>query len=158
MRRLSVVLAVVALASLTTGLANAVSSSSIAVEETIVLGEHTVKGRVTDLAGKTQGYQPGDRYLFRSRLTDDLDARAGSLSADCLVHFRHVDACSQIYDLDRGTITAEGLVPVDQLVVDGTWTLAITGGTGDFENVRGAVSVSVLDEQGNTEHTLHLIP
>jgi hypothetical protein len=36
--------------------------------------------------------------------------------------------------------------------------LAITGGTGGFENVRGSVSVEIVDDAGNSEHTLHLLP
>ena len=49
-------------------------------------------------------------------------------------------------------------MPVSQLVVGGTWTLAILGGTGEFENVRGSVAVEIVDDTGNSEHSLHLLP
>jgi hypothetical protein len=75
------------------------------------------------------------------------------------VQFAKRDSCSQIYDIPaRGTITAEGLIPVAELQVGGMWVLAITGGTGDFENVGGAVTVVIVDDTGNSEHTLHVLP
>jgi hypothetical protein len=75
------------------------------------------------------------------------------------VHFAKNDVCTQVYRITgRGTVVVTGLVPASELHVDGTWTLAITGGTGDFENVRGSVTVVVLDEEGNSEHTLNLLP
>jgi hypothetical protein len=55
-------------------------------------------------------------------------------------------------------VTAEGLIPVSQLKPDGTWVLAITGGTGEFENVGGSVTVVIVDDRGNSEHSLHLLP
>jgi len=51
-----------------------------------------------------------------------------------------------------------GLIPVSQLKVGGTWVLAITGGTGEFENVGGSATVEIVDDTGNSEHTLHLLP
>jgi hypothetical protein len=36
--------------------------------------------------------------------------------------------------------------------------LAITGGTGEFENVGGSATVEIVDDTGNSEHTLHLLP
>jgi hypothetical protein len=65
-----------------------------------------------------------------------------------------------VYELgSRGTIVAEGQVPVSQCcVVGGTWTYAILGGTGEFENVRGSVAVEVIGEGPDTEHSIHLLP
>jgi hypothetical protein len=84
---------------------------------------------------------------------------AGHLFVDCSVQFAKKDSCSQIYEIPaRGTVTAEGLIPVSQLKVDGTWVLAITGGTGEFENVGGSVTVVIVDDRGNSEHSLHLLP
>jgi hypothetical protein len=55
-------------------------------------------------------------------------------------------------------IVAQGLVPVDQLKVGGSWVFAVVGGTGDFDNVRGSVTIEIVDDLGNSEHTLHLLP
>jgi hypothetical protein len=158
MRRISTVLAAVLAGVLSAGLATAVAAPSITVEETIVFGEHTVKARNLDLAGEPDDFKPGDRYIFRSELSDP-DGVVGHLYTDCSVQFAKRDSCSAIYDVPaRGTIVAEGLVPVAELVVGGTWTFAVTGGTGDFENVRGSVTVEIVDDTGNSEHTLHLLP
>jgi hypothetical protein len=158
-RRFVMVLWAVLVGILAAGLTTAVAGTGIVQEETVVFGEHTLRGRNLDLVGKANDFRPGDRYIFRSELTDAQDAVAGHLFVDCSVHFAKKDLCSQIYEIpNRGTVTAEGLIPVSQLKVGGTWVLAITGGTGGFENVRGSVSVEIVDDAGNSEHTLHLLP
>ena len=169
MRRFVTVVWVTLAGVLAAGLTSAFAATGIAQEETVVVGEHTLKGRNLDLVGEANDFRPGDRYIFRSELTDGLDvglgtaagqdAVVGHLYVDCSVQFGKRDSCSQIYDIPaRGTVTAEGLIPVAELHLGGTWVLAITGGTGDFENVRGSVTVEVVDERGNSEHTLHLLP
>jgi len=141
------------------GLSTAFAATQIAQEETLVLAEHSVNGRTVDLVGKPDAFNPGDRYLFRSVLRDDQDVRVGQLFVDCVVQFAKQDACSHVYKLDqRGTITALGMIPVSQLKLGGTWQLAITGGTGEFENVGGAATVVIVDDTGNSQHSLHLLP
>jgi hypothetical protein len=131
---------------------------SISAETTIVVTEHTVKGTSQDF-GKP-GYTPGDPYQFRSVLTDTPTGdRSGSLFADCVVHFAAQDRCSNVYQMPgRGSIVAEGMIPVAELTLGGSWVLAVTGGTGEFDNVRGAVTVEVVTRNGDTEHSIHLLP
>jgi hypothetical protein len=158
MRRMVTVLAVVVVGVLGGGLTSAIAATGIAQEETIVFGERTLKGKVLDLAGKPDDFVPGDRYLFRSRLSEG-SAKAGALFVDCSVHFGKHDSCTQVYDVTgRGTVVATGLIPAAQLDVGGTWTLAITGGTGEFENVGGSVAVEIVNQEGDSQHTLHLLP
>ena len=159
MRRFVMVLWAVMVGILAAGLTSAFAGTGIVQEETVVFGEHTLKGRNLDLIGEADDFRPGDRYIFRSELTDAQDAVAGHLFVDCSVHFAKKDTCSQIYEIPtRGTVMAEGLIPVSQLKVGGTWVLAITGGTGEFENVGGSATVEIVDDTGNSEHTLHLLP
>ena len=155
-RKLSFVVFAVAVGLVMAGVTSAIAASSIVVEETIVVHEHTVRSRLVDLVGKPDDFKPGDRYLFRSELSDETGV-VGSLSVECSVGFARVDDCTQTDDLARGTIVAAGQVPVAELSPGGTWTLAILGGTEEFENVRGSVTV-VLLESGDSEQTLHLIP
>jgi hypothetical protein len=144
---------------LAAGLPTAFAGPGIVQEETVIFGEHTLRGRNLDLVGEAADFRPGDRYIFRSELRDAQDAIAGHLFVDCSVQFAKKDSCSQVYEIiARGTVTAEGLIPVSQLKVGGTWVLAITGGTGEFENVGGSATVEIVDEAGNSEHTLHLLP
>jgi hypothetical protein len=158
-RRFVMVLWAVMVGILAAGLTTAFAGTRIVQEETVVFGEHTLRGRNIDLVGRANDFRPGDRYIFRSELTDAQDAVAGHLFVDCSVQFAKQDSCSQIYEIPaRGTVTVEGLIPVSQLKVGGTWVLAITGGTGEFENVRGSVTVVIVDDRGNSEHSLHLLP
>jgi hypothetical protein len=158
-RRFVMVLWAVMVGILAGGLTTAFAGTRIVQEETVVFGEHTLRGRNLDLVGEANDFRPGDRYIFRSELTDAQDAVAGHLFVDCSVQFAKKDSCSQIYEIPaRGTVTAEGLIPVSQLKVGGTWVLAVTGGTGEFENVRGSVTVVIVDDRGNSEHSLHLLP
>lgn len=159
MRRLLTLVLAVVIGLVGAGLSTAFAAAQIAQEETLVLAEHSVNGRNVDLVGKPDAFNAGDRYLFRSVLRDDQDVRVGQLFVDCLVQFAKEDSCSHVYELDqRGTITALGMIPVSQLKLGGTWQLAITGGTGEFENVGGAATVVIVDNRGNSQHSLHLLP
>ena len=159
MRRFVTVVWVTLAGVLAAGLTSAFGATGITQEETVVLGEHTVKGRILDLVGEADDLRPGDRYIFRSELTDGLDTVVGHLYVDCSVQFGKRDSCSQVYDIPaRGTVTAEGLIPVAEVHLGGTWVLAITGGSGDFENVGGSATVVIVDKELNSEHTLHLLP
>ena len=72
MRRFVTVVWITLMGVLAAGLTSAVAATGIAQEETIVLGEHTLKGRNLDLVGEADDFRPGDRYIFRSELTDGL--------------------------------------------------------------------------------------
>ena len=159
MRRFVTFMWAMAIGVLAAGITSAFAATGIVQEETVTLGEHTLQGRNLDLVGGTEDFRPGDRYIFRSELTDPQDAVVGHLYVDCQVHFGKRDACSQVYEISgRGTVTAAGLVPVRELKVGGTWVFAITGGTGEFEDAGGTSTVVIVDDTGNSEHTLHLLP
>lgn len=66
MRKLMTMSALVLVGLLSAGLTTAVAATSIAQEETLVLSERTLMGRVLDLAGAPEDFKPGDRYIFRS--------------------------------------------------------------------------------------------
>ena len=160
MRRLLTLVLAAMIGLIGAGLSTAFAATRIAQEETLVLAEHTVNGRATlALVGKPDAYNPGDRYVFRSILRDAQAVRIGQMFVDCTVQFAKQDECSHVYDLEgRGTITALGMIPVSQLEPGGTWQLAITGGTGEFENVGGSTTVEIVDDTGNSQHSLHLLP
>jgi hypothetical protein len=160
MRRVFPLVLVAVIGVVGAGLTSAFGAAQIAQEETVVLSEHSLNGRATlDLAGKPDAYNAGDRYIFRSILRDEQQARVGQMFVDCTVQFAKRDSCSHIYDLEgRGTITALGMIPVSQLKLGGTWQLAITGGTGEFENVGGSTTVTIVDDAGDSQHSLHLLP
>ena len=160
MRRLFPLVLAAVIGLVFAGLSSAFAAAQIAQEETLVLSEHSTNARATlALVGKPDAYNPGDRYVFLSILRDAEQTRVGRMFVDCTVQFAKRDACSHVYDLQgRGTITALGMIPVSQLKPGGTWQLSITGGTGEFENVGGSTTVVIVDEDGNSEHSLHLLP
>ena len=159
MRKFSIVLVAVMVGVLGAGFTSAIAVSNIVVEETLVVGEHSTKFRIFDLAGKPDDFKVGDRYMFRSDLTDEADQVVGHSNTECVVNFAKRDTCTVTYDLaPRGTIVAIGDVPVSELGPGGTWTYAITGGTGEFENVRGSVAVEVGGDGPDSAHSLHLLP
>jgi hypothetical protein len=159
MRTFAVVLVAVLVGVVGAGLTSAVAANNIVAEETIVVVEHSTGFKVVDLRGNPDDFNVGDRYMFRSRLTDDADAVVGHANTECVVDFVKSDTCSVTYELEpRGTIVAQGQVPVSELGPGGTWTYAILGGTGEFENVRGSVTVAVVGNGPDTEHSLHLLP
>ena len=63
MRRFVTVVWVTLAGVLAAGLTSAFAATGIAQEETVVLGEHTLKGRNLDLVGEANDFRPGDRYM-----------------------------------------------------------------------------------------------
>ena len=84
----------------------------------MVFGEHTLKGRNLDLVGEAHDFRPGDRYIFRSELTDAQDAVAGHLFVDCSVQFAKKDSCSQ-HLRDPRTRNGDGRGPDPGLAAQG---------------------------------------
>ena len=69
MRRFVIVLWAAMVGILVAGLTSAFAGTGIVQEETVVFGEHTLKGRNLDLVGEADDFRPGDRYIFRSEQT-----------------------------------------------------------------------------------------
>jgi hypothetical protein len=102
----------------------------------------------------------GDLVAFTNVVSDTAGARAGTLHAVC-----HVTAprrsittaifqCSGTTLLRDGTLALGGAVPIG---ADGPVTLAVTGGTGAYEGVRGSV-LSVPRGSGDVaDDTVHLL-
>ena len=82
MRRFAMVLMAAVAGMLAAGLTSAFAGTGIVQEETVVFGEHTLKGRNLDLVGDADDFRPGDRYIFRSELTDAQDSVAGHPGAE----------------------------------------------------------------------------
>jgi hypothetical protein len=137
------------------GLAVALAGNNITTAETLVLTETNLKGRSIDV-GKP-GFGPGDSFIFVNSLTDPADgSRVGTVRGQCTIQIGAWQTCQVGGFIDgRGEIFVSGVAPnTDQPVAQ---DYAITGGTGEFENVRGTVHVEPMS--GNEEElTLTLIP
>lgn len=160
-RRIGITAALVGIAGLLVaglGAGGLASPRGIDQEENIVVIETTTNGKAHFFGD--QPFRPGDIYVFRSVLnSEDGAAKVGSLRVSCAVTFDHRDLCTNAYLVTgRGEIMAQGTIPDAELHPGGQWDLAVTGGSGDFENVRGSVHVEYLNTEGQTRQTIHLIP
>lgn len=107
--------------------------------------------------GKPLRKDPGDVLLLVSKLTDENDANVGKARIQCTLHVRLWEICTYVWDIaDRGRIVAEGTMPPYAFLDTPPFDLAVTGGTGEFSNVRGSVHIEVLD--GGERDTFDLIP
>ena len=120
-----------------------------------------VAGKQVNVNGPRFG--PGDYFLFKERLTNSAGTRVGTDNIICTVHFPFVQnrfgiLCEGTFTfsgrggIERGTISVEGVLVYRAGVH--SFALAVTGGTGHYQNVRGEVHVPA---EGNSL-TFHLIP
>ncbi len=137
------------------GLTAALAGNNITTPETLVLTETSLKGKFVDV-GK-HGFGPGDSFLFVDSLTDPADgSRVGTVRGQCTIQVGPWQICQVGGFLDgRGEIFVSGVTPNNDqpTAID----LAITGGTGEFENARGSVHVEPTSDTEQTT-TLTLIP
>jgi hypothetical protein len=153
--RLTFVVAMACLAGLAGGTLIANAGADITAPETITTIGTTVRDRFVDL-GK-RGFTPGDMIVFVDRVTNEADdARLGTGRIQCTVHIGGWGICVGTFAFtDRGEIVGEGMVPLSE--ESPSFDIPVTGGTGDFANVRGEVHVESVSE--NEERlTFDLIP
>ena len=138
------------------GLTIAMAGNNITTPETVVLTETSLKGRSIDV-GKP-GFGPGDSFVFVDSLTDPADgSRVGTVRGQCTLQIGQWQTCQVGGFIDgRGEIFVSGVAPnTDQPVAQ---DYAITGGTGEFENVRGSVHIEPTSNHNVQTTTLTLIP
>jgi hypothetical protein len=138
------------------GVTAALASSNITQPETIVLNDETVKAGYVD-SGKP-GDSIGDAFMFVDSLTDPADgSAAGKVHGQCVFQLQHWALCTAgAFIGDRGEVLVEGWVRFTE-TGPSTFDLAVIGGTGEFDNVRGSLQV---EELSNTRSvlTFSLIP
>lgn len=145
----AVVLAVVG------GIAIAQAATTITAPETIVLMGHPAKYASVNVGNKGEG--PGDSFMTVTKLYDEaMTTLLGDEHVQCTVQPGNGwMLCTGAYNITgRGQIVGQGALrsteegaPLD---------VPITGGTGDFANVRGYVTHD--DSTGATIITLNLLP
>jgi hypothetical protein len=137
------------------GINAALASGDITAPETIIAIEHLVKDAYVDV-GK-EGFGLGDEFMFLESMFDETDTnRIGTNRVLCAAHLRAWFWCSATFTIDgRGAIVAEAAVPLTESTT--TIDLPITGGTGEFANVRGTIHDEFLSET-DTRLTMNLIP
>lgn len=137
------------------GITAALAGNNITSPETLVLTETNIKGKGIDV-GKP-GFGPGDTFLFVSSLTDPADdSRVGTVRGQCTVQIGHWQLCEAGAFLDgRGEIFVSGVIQNTNQPT--AFDIPVTGGTGEFDNVRGFVHIDPVSNNVSDD-TLTLIP
>ena len=155
-RRVGYIALSAALLAVVGGLAVAQAATDITVPETIVLISHTVKEANVNVGDNSFG--PGDSFMFVTKSFDETDqTQLGGSHVQCTIQpGKGWQFCTGAFIITgRGQIVGEGAVQFTEATT--SLDVPITGGTGDFENVRGYVHVDFIDETTEKD-TLYLLP
>jgi hypothetical protein len=151
-RRVGYIALSAAMLVVVSGLAIAQAATDITAPETIVLTNHTVKNAAVNVGDKRFG--PGDLYMFVATLSDETGTQVGTAHIQCTAQPGRTQFCTGAFIITgRGQIVGEGAIQGTASSFD----VPITGGTGDFDNVRGYVHVEPIDQNNETD-TLYLLP
>ena len=155
-KKLLAVVGVACALGLVAGTFVANAGADIAAPETITVLGTVTKDRYVDVGKK--GPTPGDTFMFVEQLTDESDdSVVGKSNISCTMHIGSWAICTGTFTINgRGEIVGQGLVPFGQDDV-ASFDVPVTGGTGEFDNVRGEVHVEGISET-EERHTLSLIP
>jgi hypothetical protein len=138
------------------GISMALAAGDITQPETIVTVDTTVKEGFVDVGKK--GFSVGDSFMFLDRLTSEADgASVGTAHGQCTFTLRGWALCEAAFFIgDRGEVSVEGAVLLTEETT--TFDVPITGGTGEFENVRGSIHIEPTDDEAVSLLTFNLIP
>jgi hypothetical protein len=127
-------------------------------ERIVLLDREGEDTAVVNVGDSAEG--PGDYLVFRDDLLSGgkSQTKVGDNFIICVNQFPPAGAqCEGVARLEgRGDITFQGLVPRDPAEV---FNIAVTGGTGDFRNVRGEATVELVSEvpPHTQRYTINLI-
>ena len=138
------------------GVTMALAADDITQPETIVTIDTTVKDAFVDVGKK--GFSVGDSFMFVDRLTSEADGSpVGTVRGQCTFNLRAWALCeAAVFIGDRGEVIAQGAVAFTEEAA--AFDVAVTGGTGEFENVRGSIHIEGTSDENVSTLTLHLIP
>ncbi len=95
--------------------------------------------------------QPGDRQISTQRLTVG-GKYYGYNQVQCTFMVKRL-SCLVAFVLPAGQITVAGAIPRDP---QGSFTLAVTGGTGRYRNVSGQLTITLRPQSGSGTETFAL--
>lgn len=153
-KRLGYIAVTAALLAVVGGLAIAQAASNITAPETLVLFAHGQKAAHLDFGDK--GFSPGDVYMFSIPLYDATDTtRVGVVHYECTAQPGNGwELCTAALDISgRGMLVSTGSLHFTDAT---TYPMPVTGGTGDFANVRGD---AVIESAAHGyKYTFNLLP
>ena len=134
------------------------AGASITAPETFTLVGSTQSSYLVDLGEPTRHrLNAGDVVFILSELTDENGENVGKARTQCTVQIGRWQICIETWHITgRGQIVGEGMRPPYAGLDTPPFDLAVTGGTGEFSNVRGTVHVETLDAAERV--TFDLVP
>jgi hypothetical protein len=152
--------AVLAVAAIGLNLVIATSSGAIDQPTTLTFVNHPVNETGIDVNGN-QELDPADGWVSNSNLLQD-DVVVGRLISSCQYikvspkGFKGVLQCEFTASFAEGQIAIQGRLDLGS---DATsLTFAVTGGTGDYANVRGTVTGEPIEGSEDSTVTFTLVP
>jgi len=134
----------------TIGVGRTLASPAKSGTETLVIIQSLPRQQLVDLGDP--GPSPGDLLVFASTLANQAGTPIGDLHIACTQNFDQVAVCVGIFNLPR-----RGKLSVDASPVFPNPTVGmVTGGTGEFQNVRGEAHIDPQPD-GTTKITFHLL-
>jgi hypothetical protein len=129
------------------------TGTALSAPETITTVGTTVKDKAVDV-GK-RGFSVGDSFFTTVDIKSQAGVDLGTERTQCTLGAGRWAICTGTFDITgRGEIVGTGAVNFGIDLSD--FDVPITGGTGDFSNVRGVAHVHIT-ENGETD-TLELLP
>ena len=126
------------------------ASTGSGLGETLVVIQSQPRQQYIDLGAP--GPSPGDLLVFASTLANQAGTPIGDLHIGCTQNFDQVAVCVGIFNL-----SGRGKISVDASPVFPNPTVGmVTGGTGEFQNVRGEAHIDPQPD-GTTKITFHLL-
>lgn len=145
--------AAVGLLGLIGGAVAASAGTDITAPETITTVGTVLKDKFVDV-GK-QGPSVGDTFATTLDIKSQAGVDLGTERTQCTLGTGRVAICTGAFDITgRGEIVGTGAVNLGSDLSD--FDVPITGGTGEFANVRGVAHIHIT-ETGETD-TLELLP
>lgn len=120
------------------------STSAAAQDLTLTVIEHAETDTIVDIG--TDGDSRGDQLAFGNPVYDSADSRrVGRATGSCIRTTPGVEwECAWTLRLDDGSLMVQGPFFDARDSV-----LAITGGTGDYDDARGSMKLQALDSKGS---------
>jgi hypothetical protein len=155
MRKLVLLPTMIAAVAFVAFSASGTSAASQSGGRTLTFGERETPGGFAQIDNPPHGKQPtiGDETVFVDDLVNTAGRVVGTDHGVCTVTVprRAQGQCAVTYLLADGSITAQGI----GLFRGRAFSIAVVGGTGAYEGVRGSATVTLGTHE---KVTIHLLP
>ncbi|HEY0389708.1 MAG TPA: hypothetical protein VGC71_14805 [Gaiellales bacterium] len=152
-RRIALTAVVVALIAAAVGGVSLARAGGSGGPERLVFNEIDTGAKFVNISHTKNG-APGDEFIFSAKLVNRQHVRIGRLDAKCTLVLHGNLLCEGAIKLRGGTITLQAVIRADESA-NATDHIAVTGGTGRFDEARGELVSTTTSE--NTSHDVLIL-